>query len=418
MNITEKILARAAGKTSVKPGEIIEAKVDIALSHEKAGPGFFDNFERLNLSIWDKDKVIVVGDHAIPPSNIYSADCILKTRNFVRKHELRNYYMGKGICHQIMPEEGFVRPGSVIVGADSHTVTQGAFGAFATAIGSTEMAWLFAKGTLWFRIPEALKFVLTGPLPEMIFGKDLILKIFGILGIDGATYKTMEFTGSAVDELSIDGRMALCNMVVDAGAKNGIINPDEKTYAYLEGKVVLPQEELKSDPEASYSRIFNLDISELEPQVACPHSMDNVVNAREISGIKIDQAFIGTCTGGRMEDLNAAARFLRNQKVHPDVMLVITPASNRILKTALKEGLIETFIDAGAMITNPNCGACGGGGMGVLGKDEVCISTSSRNNQGRMGHPESQIYLGSAATVAASAVRGEIVDPREMDRSL
>jgi len=417
MNITEKILAKAAGKPSVEPGDIIEAKVDMAMSHEKAGPGFFDNFEKLNLRIWDKDKVIVVGDHAVPPSNIYSADCILKTRNFVRKHELKNYYMGKGICHQIMPEEGFVKPGSVIVGADSHTVTQGAFGAFATAVGSTEMAWLFAKGSLWFKVPEAMKFVLTGPLPEMVSGKDLILKIFSILGIDGATYKTMEFAGSAIDQLSIDSRMTLCNMVVDAGAKNGIINPDEKTYAYLEGRVIPPEKELKSDPDASYSRTFDLDVSTLEPQVACPHSMDNVTAAGEIKGIKIDQAFIGTCTGGRMEDLRVAARFLRNHKVHPDVMLVITPASNRILKTALKEGLVETFIDAGAMITNPNCGACGGGGMGVLGKNEVCISASSRNNRGRMGHTESRIYLGSAATVAASAVRGQIVDPREMDRT-
>jgi len=415
MNITEKILAKAAGKKSVKPGDIIEAKVDVALCHEKAGPGFFDNFEKLNLSIWDRDKVIVVGDHAVPPSNIYSADCILKTRNFVREHKIKNYYMGKGICHQIMPEEGFVRPGAVIVGADSHTVTQGAFGAFATAIGSTEMAWLFAKGSLWFRVPEAMKFILTGPLPEMVFGKDLILKIFSILGIDGATYKTMEFAGSAIDELSIDGRMSLCNMVVDAGAKNGIINPDEKTYAYLKGKVDLPKKELKSDSDAFYMKIFDLDVTKLEPQVACPHSMDNVANAGEIKGVKIDQAFIGTCTGGRMEDLRVAAQFFRNHKVHPDVMLVITPASNRILKTALKEGLVETFIDAGAMITNPNCGACGGGGMGVLGKNEVCISTSSRNTQGRMGHIEGRIYLGSAATVAASAVRGQITDPRELD---
>jgi len=418
MNITEKILAKAAGKMSVKPGDIIEAKVDMAMSHEKAGPGFFDNFEKLNLSIWDKDKVIVVGDHAVPPSNIYSADCILKTRKFVREHEIENYYMGKGICHQIMPEEGFIRPGAVIVGADSHTVTQGAFGAFATAVGSTEMAGLFAKGSLWFRVPEALKFDLSGPLPELIYGKDLILKIFGFLGIDGATYKTMEFVGSAVDELSIDGRMTLCNMVVDAGAKNGIINPDEKTYDYLEGKVDLPDEVLISDSDASYAKIFDLDISNLEPQVACPHSMDNVENVGEVKGVRIDQAFIGTCTGGRMEDLRVAAQFLRNHKVHPNVMLVITPASNRILKTALKEGLIETFIDAGAMITNPNCGACGGGGMGVLGKNEVCISTSSRNNRGRMGHVDSQIYLGSAATVAASAVRGEIVDPREMECTL
>jgi len=414
MNITEKILARASGRKSVQPGDIIEARVDMAMSHEKAGDGFFGNFERLNLKIWDKNKVIVIGDHAVPPSNIYSANCILEARDFVRKHQLENYYLGKGICHQLMTEEGFVKPGAVIIGADSHTVTQGAFGAFATAIGSTEMAWLFAKGTLWFRVPEAMKFNIHGSLSEQVFGKDLILKIFGMIGIDGATYKTMEFSGSAMDDLSIDGRMTLCNMVVDAGAKNGIINPDKKTYEYLRDKVELPEEELKSDNGAAYAQTFDLNASTLEPQVACPHSMDNVKDVGEVAGKKIDQAFIGTCTGGRMEDLREAARLLQKQKVHPDVMLIVTPASNRILKQALQEGLLDTLIDAGAMITNPNCGACGGGGMGVLGEQEVCISTSSRNTKGRMGSVLAKIYLGSAATVAASAIRGEISDPREM----
>ena len=415
MNITEKILARASGKEFIRPGDIIEARVDMAMSHEKAGSGFFENFERLNLKIWDKDKVIVIGDHAVPPSNIYSANCILETRDFVRKHDIKNYYLGKGICHQLMPEEGFVKPGAVIVGADSHTVTQGAFGAFATAIGSTEMAGLFAKGTLWFRVPEAMKFNIHGSLPELVFGKDLILKIFSMIGIEGGTYKTMEFAGSAIDDLSIDGRMTMCNMVVDAGAKNGIINPDRKTYEYLKDKVELPEKELKSDYDAAYAQTFDLNASTLEPQVACPHSMDNVKNVGEVTGKKIDQAFIGTCTGGRMEDLRAAAGFLKKHKVHPDVMLVITPASNRILKQALREGFIDIFIDAGAMITNPNCGACGGGGMGVLGENEVCISTSSRNNKGRMGSVSAEIYLGSAAIVAASAIRGEISDPREID---
>ncbi len=414
MNITEKILARASGKAMVRPGDIIETPVDIAMIHEKTGPGFFGNFERLNLKIWDKEKVVVVGDHAVPPSNVYSANCILETRNFVRKHGLKNYYMGKGICHQLMAEEGFVKPGSIIIGADSHTVTQGAFGAFATAVGSTEMAWVFAKGSLWLRVPEALKFNLNGTLPEMISGKDLILKIFGIIGIDGATYKTMEFAGSAIEELSIDSRMSLCNMVVDAGAKNGIINPDEKTYSYLKDRVKSFAEETKSDPDAEYAKTYDLNISYLQPQVACPHSMDNIKNAKDVEDVKIDQAFIGSCTGGRMEDLKIAAQFLKKFRVHPDVMLVITPASNAIYKQAIDNGIIKTLVDAGAMVTNSNCGPCGGGGMGVLGKDEVCISTSSRNSKGRMGSEEAQIYLASSATVAASAIHGKITDPRHL----
>ncbi len=414
MNITEKILARAAGKKIVRPGDIIEAPVDIAMIHEKTGTGFFGNFEKLGLKIWDKDKVVVVGDHAVPPSNIYSANCILETRDFVRRHGLKNYYLGKGICHQIMVEEGFVKPGSIIIGADSHTVTQGAFGAFATAVGSTEMAWVFAKGSIWLRIPEALKFNLKGKLPDKIFGKDLILKIFSIIGIDGATYKTMEFVGPVIEELSIDSRMSLCNMVVDAGAKNGIINPDRKTYDFLKDKIRSFGEEVKSDPDAEYARIYDLNISHLQPQVACPHSMDNVKNAKELEDVKIDQAFIGSCTGGRMEDLKIAAQFLNHFKVHPDVLLVITPASNKVHQQAMEDGTIKTLMDAGAIITNSNCGPCGGGGMGVLGENEVCISTSSRNTKGRMGSEAAQIFLASAATAAASAIRGKITDPRHL----
>ena len=414
MNITEKILARASGKQRVKPGEIVEARVDLALFHEKAGPGFFANFESLETPIWDKEKVVVVVDHAVPPSNIYSANCILETRNFVRRHGLKNYFSGKGICHQVLAEEGFVKPGNIIIGADSHTVTQGAFGAFATAVGSTEMAWILAKGDLWFRVPEAYHVIADGSLQEMVFGKDVILKVFGMLGIDGATYRTLEFSGSAIEEMSIDGRMTLCNMVVDAGAKNGIIAPDAKTLAYLESRGAADLEPVSSDPGARYAKIIRLDVSRLEPQIACPHSMDNVRNVRDIERVKIDQAFIGTCTGGRLEDLRSAALLFRGRSVHPDVMLVVTPASMRIYEQAIAEGLIKTFIDAGAMITNPNCGACGGGGMGVLGENETCISTASRNTQGRMGHVSAQIYLASAATVAASAVAGRVTDPREI----
>jgi methanogen homoaconitase large subunit len=414
MNITEKILARASGQKSVKPGDIIEARVDIALFHEKAGPGFFESFEKLGREIWNKERVVVVADHAIPPSNIYSADCILETRDFVLRHRLPHFYLGKGICHQILSEEGFVKPGLVIVGADSHTVTQGAFGAFATAIGSTEMAWILAKGSLWFRVPEAIRVKAEGPLPKMIFGKDIILKVFGILGMDGATYRTLEFTGSAIDALGVESRMTMCNMVVDAGAKNGIIGPDAKTYKHLHLKAETPGQALRSDPDARYERTIELDVARLEPQVACPHSMDNVKNAGDVRGKKIDQAFIGTCTGGRLEDLKTAARIFRKRRVHPEVMLVVTPASNKVYQDALKIGVIQTLIRAGAMITNSNCGACGGGGMGVLGKDEVCISTASRNTRGRMGHVTGQIYLGSAATVAASAVKGQVTDPREL----
>jgi len=414
MNITEKILARASGRTSVKPGDIIEAHVDVALFHEKAGPGFFENFEKLGRKIWDKDKVVVVADHAVPPSNIYSANCIFETRDFVVRHNLPHFYLGKGICHQILSEEGFVKPGLVIVGADSHTVTQGAFGAFATAVGSTEMAWILVKGSIWFRVPEAIRVNVEGPLPEMVFGKDIILKVFEILGMDGATYKTLEFTGSAVRELSVEGRMTMCNMVVDAGAKNGIVGPDPKTYEYLHRGAEPRGEALQSDPDAHYARTIDLPVARMEPQVACPHSMDQVKNARDVRNVKIDQAFIGTCTGGRLEDLRAAAGLLRKHRVHPEVMLVVTPASTKVYQQAMETGVLQTLIEAGAIITNSNCGACGGGGMGVLGENEVCISTSSRNTRGRMGHVSAQIYLASAATVAASAVKGIITDPRDM----
>ena len=413
MNITEKILARASGKRAVSPGEILQAEVDLALFHEKAGPGFFENFEGLGTPIWDPDKVAIVVDHAIPPSNIYSANCILETRDFARRHDLKHYYQGKGICHQVLSEEGLVKPGMIIVGADSHTVTQGAFGAFATAVGSTEMAWILAKGNLWFRVPEAYRVIVEGTLKDMVFGKDVILKVFEMLGLDGGTYRTLEFTGSAIEAMSIDGRMTLCNMVVDAGAKNGIIAPDSKTIEYLKSQGAIDQEPLASDADADYSKILRLDASRLEPQVACPHRMDDVKNAREVKDVMIDQAFIGTCTGGRLEDLRIAAHLLRGRSVHPDVMLVITPASMRIYQRALAEGLVKIFTDSGAMITNPNCGACGGGGMGVLGENEVCISTSSRNTSGRMGHVSARIYLASAATVAASAIAGKITDPRD-----
>jgi homoaconitate hydratase family protein len=413
MTISEKILARGAGRQEVFPGEILETTVDMTLSHEKTGPPLFKEFDDLGVPLWDVDKVAIFSDHEIPPGNIFSADLIQMTLEFCRKHGIENYYHGLGISHQILPDLGFVMPGEILVGTDSHMTMHGALGAFSTGIGSTEMVWVYAKGTLWLKVPETIRFNIEGSLGAGVMGKDLILKIISLLGLDGATYKAMEFAGSTVDEMSMDSRMAVCNMAVEAGAKNGIMTADEKTFRYLKGRARRPYTPVQGDPNAHFSRVIDLNVSTLEPQVACPHSVDNVHGISEVKGIRINRGFVGTCTGGRLEDLHICAQVLKGRKVHRDVMLVVIPASQQIYLQAIKVGIVETLLESGALFCNASCGPCGGGQMGVLGKKDVCVSASNRNFKGRQGDPNSQVYLGNPAMVAASCIRGELADPRE-----
>ena len=417
MNILEKILANASGKQQVSPGEIIEANIDAAMIHDLTGPLAIKSFREIGAKkVWDNNKVIIILDHLVPASSIISANLHRIVRNFAEEQNIKNFYdVGRGgVCHQVMPEKGHVRPGEVIVGADSHTCTYGAFGAFATGIGSTEMAAVFATGKLWFKVPEVIKVNVTGKLQRMVTPKDVTLNIVGKIGADGAIYKGLEFSGSTIRDMSVDGRMVLSNMAVEMGAKAGIIEPDKKTLDYVKARTDKPFKPVKSDPDATYERVVDVDVSDLEPQVAVPHSVDNVKPVSEVEDIEVDQAFIGSCTNGRLEDLRSAARVLKGKKTARGVRLVVIPASQEIYLNALNEGLIKTFMDAGATIGNPNCGPCLGGHMGIMADGEACISSSNRNFVGRMGSTKSFVYLASPATVAASAITGKITDPRRL----
>jgi len=419
VNLVEKILAKASGKKEVAPGEIVDANIDRAMIHDLTGPLTIEMFKKIGVErVWDPEKIVMILDHQVPADTVKSAELHVTMRTFAREQGIRNFYeIGKGgICHQVMPEKGYVLPGEVIVGADSHTCTYGALGAFATGIGSTEMAAVFATGKLWFKVPQTLNFVAQGRLKQPTSAKDLILHIIGQVGVDGATYKAAKFSGPAITRMSIDGRLTMCNMAVEMGAKTGIIEPDAQTIRYVSArtKKFTP---LKSDPDAEYEKTFELDVNELEPQVACPPSVDNVKPVSEIEGLEINQAFIGSCTNGRLEDLRAASRILKKNKVHPNVRLIVIPASQEIYQAALREGIIEILAKAGAYISNASCGPCLGGHLGVLAPFETCISTSNRNFIGRMGSPKASVYLASPATVAASAVAGKVTDPRTMWRS-
>ena len=415
MNIIEKILANASNKKEVNPGEIVEANIDVAMTHDLTGPLAIKSFNEIGAKkVWDSNKIVIILDHLVPASSVISAGLHKTVRNFAKEQNIKNFYdVGRGgVCHQVMPEKGHIRPGEVIVGSDSHTCTYGAFGAFATGIGSTEMAAVFATGKLWFRVPEVIKVDVTGNLPALVTAKDLTLKIIGEIGADGAIYKGLEFCGSTIRELSIDGRMVLANMAVEMGAKAGIIEPDQKTIDYVKSRTDKPFTAFKSDPDATYERTVHVDVSELEPQVAVPHSVDNVKPVSEVEGTHVDQAFIGSCTNGRIEDLRAAAKILKGKKIAKGVRLIVIPASQEIYLNAIDEGLIKLFMDAGATVGNPNCGPCLGGHMGIMADGEACISTSNRNFIGRMGSTKSFVYLASPATVAASAITGKITDPR------
>ena len=419
MNITEKILAHASGKTKVQPGEIVDANVEMVMVHDLTGPLAVEAFKRVGVNhIWNNKKIVIILDHQVPAESVKAAELHKTMRKFAKEQNIRLYDVGKGgICHQVMPEKGHVLPGALIVGADSHTCTYGAFGAFATGIGSTEAAAVFATGKIWLKVPEAIKINVNGQFQKYVTPKDLILTIIGKLGVDGAIYKSAEFTGATIRGMSMAGRMTLCNMAVEMGAKNGIIAPDAKTRKFLEGRVAQPLppfDALQSDKDATYAKTVEFDASGLEPQVACPSSVDNVKPASELNA-PVDQAFIGSCTNGRIEDLRLAAQILKGKKVKDGVRALVIPASQEVYTQALREGLTEIFTEAGAIVCGSACGPCLGGHIGILASGETCVSTSNRNFIGRMGSTEANVYLASPATVAASAVTGRITDPRKLE---
>ncbi|MGO9387028.1 MAG: homoaconitase large subunit [Methanobacterium sp.] len=415
MNITEKILAKSSGNPEVHPGEIIESRVDLAMSHDGTSPPTINTFRKIADKVWDPDKIAIVFDHNIPANNIGSAEFQKITRAFVKEQGIKKIFAhGEGICHQVLPEKGLIKPGSVVVGADSHTCTYGAFGAFATGMGATDLAMVYAAGKTWFMIPETYEITVNGMLKEYVTSKDLILNIISNIGSFGATYKALEFKGETIENMDVSGRMTMCNMAVECGAKNGIMEPNQAILNYLKERNVSSFEILNSDKDSNYEKNFVFNVNELEPQVACPHNVDNVYPVSEVEGADVDQAFIGSCTNGRLGDLKLAAQVLKGRHVHDDVRLIIVPASKEIYQDALKLGLIDVFLDSNAIICNPGCGPCLGAHMGVLGNEEVCISTTNRNFVGRMGDPKSEVYLANPAVVAASAITGEIKDPREL----
>jgi 3-isopropylmalate/(R)-2-methylmalate dehydratase large subunit len=420
MNITEKILAKASGKNQVQPGEIVNANVDMVMIHDLTGPLAVEAFKKIGVpKVWDSKQVVVILDHQIPAESVTAAELHKKMRKFAKDQQLRIYDVGKGgICHQVMPEKGHVLPGTVIVGADSHTCTYGAFGAFATGIGSTEAAAVLATGKIWLKVPEAIRINVHGQFQQYVAPKDLILYIIGKLGAGGAIYKSVEFRGPTVRNMSIAGRMTLCNMTVEMGAKNGIVEPDETTHKFLEGrttKMLAPFESLLSDPDAKYEKVVDIDVADLTPQIAYPSSVDNVKPASEMTNVTVEQAFIGSCTNGRIEDLRVAAEILKGNMVKDGVRTLVIPASQEVYRQALNEGLIEIFTDAGALVCGSTCGPCLGGHIGLLAPGETCISTSNRNFIGRMGSKDANVYLASPATVAASAITGRITDPRKLE---
>ncbi len=414
MNISEKILSVKAGH-EVTPGEIIEIDVDLAMSHDGTSPPAIKTFEKISDKVWDNEKIVIVFDHNIPANTIGSAEFQKVARNFIKTQGIKNHYIhGEGICHQVLPEKGHVEPGKVIVGADSHTCTYGAFGAFSTGMGATDLAMVYATGKTWFMVPEAFKIEVEGNLRPGITSKDLILNIIGEIGIAGATYKTAEFCGETIDNLDVESRMTMTNMAIEMGAKNGIMKPNEATIKYVCERTGKTKDQLnifESDKDAVYEKEFLFDVNDMEAQIACPNDVDNVKPLSQVAGTHIDQGFIGSCTNGRLSDLAQAAAVLEGKQVHDDVRLIIIPASKEIYQKAMDLGYIKTFLDAGAIVSNPGCGPCLGGHMGVLSEGETSISSTNRNFKGRMGDPNSSVYLANAGVVAASAISGFIENP-------
>ncbi|MGZ7043773.1 MAG: homoaconitase large subunit [Methanobacterium sp.] len=415
MTMAEKIIARASDKVEVSADDIVMANIDVAMTHDLTGPLSVEAFEKIGVrKVWDPEKIVVIFDHQAPADSLDAAQNHIIMRKFVKNQGITNFYdVGEGVCHQVLPEKGYIVPGEVVVGTDSHTCTHGALGAFSTGIGSTDMSMVFATGKLWFKVPETIKFNIEGMLAEKVYSKDVILHIIGQMGADGATYKSCEFGGETVKEMSISDRMVLCNMAIEMGGKTGLVEPDNKTLNYVNKRSSKSFEVIKGDKDASLE-IMDIDVSDLEPQIACPHNVDNVKGISDVAGTHIDQVFLGSCTNGRIEDLRDAAGILKGKKVSDSIRMLVIPASREVYTKALNEGLMNIFVDAGALVCNPCCGPCLGGHIGLLGPGEVSLSTSNRNFKGRQGSTEGEVYLSSAAVAAASAITGKIEDPRDI----
>ncbi|KXB06297.1 3-isopropylmalate dehydratase [candidate division MSBL1 archaeon SCGC-AAA382F02] len=412
--ISEKILSKSSD-SDVYAGDYTTAEIETAMAQDGTAPLTIKAIDEMEAEeVWDPERIVLVIDHTVPSASVGTSSMHKSMREFATEHGIENIYYGEGICHQIMVEKGHVKPSKVIVGADSHTCTYGALGAFGTGIGSTDMASVFLSGTLWFKVPETMKFETSGELPNRVEAKDLALKIVGEVGSDGATYKAVEYSGEPIERMSVGERMTLSNLAVEMGAKAGIIEPDEKVTNYLKDRVKEETELTSNDEDAEFESVLDFDISDLEPQIACPHQVDNVTPISEMKGTNLDQIFLGTCTNGRLEDLETAAEILDGNKIHPDVRMIINPASKEVYIKAMQKGLIGTFIESGCIVNNPGCGPCAGSHQGILAPGEKCLSTANRNFKGRMGSEEAEIYLGSPATIAASAIEGEISDAREV----
>lgn len=419
MTITEKILAAHAGREEVRPGELVNVKVDLALGNDITAPVAIREFEKIGVdTVWDKERVVLVPDHFVPNKDIASAEQAKLLRQFARQHDLTYYFeVGKmGIEHCLLPEQGLVVPGDLVIGADSHTCTYGALGAFSTGVGSTDLAAAMALGETWLKVPESIKFIYQGELPRWVGGKDLILFTIGKIGVDGALYKAMEFCGPVIEKLDMDARFTMANMAVEAGAKNGIIAPDDTTWEYVRGRAKRGYVFHQSDPGSEYAAVYEFDVSDLSPQVAMPHLPENVKPVEELAEIEIDQVVIGSCTNGRISDLREAAAVLNGKKANDHTRLLVIPGTQEIYRQALQEGLLEIFINAGAAVSTPTCGPCLGGHMGILAAGERALATTNRNFVGRMGHPASEVYLAGPAVAAATAVLGRIAHPGEVTK--
>lgn len=417
MTMTEKILAKHAGRDSVSAGDLLVSQVDLVLANDITGPPAINEFEKIGRPVFDKNKIALVPDHFSPCKDIKSATMCKRMRDFARKHEIKNYFeVGRmGIEHALLPDSGLAAPGEIIIGADSHTCTYGALNALSTGMGQTDIGAAMASGTTWFKVPQAIKVTLSGKLPRFVKGKDIILTLIGMIGVDGARYQSLEFCGDGISELSMADRFTICNMAIEAGAKNGIFPVDEKTEAYLKERVTNRSwQAVTADSDAVYAREITLELDKLVPVVSYPHLPENTHPAAEGHDIKIDQVVVGSCTNGRLEDLAQAAEVLRGRKVCDHVRMIVIPATQEIYKEAMRLGYIDTFIDAGAAVSTPTCGPCLGGYMGILAAGERAVSTTNRNFRGRMGHVDSEVYLASPYTAAASAVTGYITSPEEV----
>jgi 3-isopropylmalate/(R)-2-methylmalate dehydratase large subunit len=414
--LSEKILAKASGQAKAKAGTFVKANVDVAMMPDITAVLAFEAMKAMGKTkVWDPTKVVLILDHVAPPSSVNAARVHKAIREFAEEQGIPHLYdVNSGVCHQVLPEYGHVRPGQLVIGADSHTCTHGAFGAFATGVGSTDMGAVLAKGRTWLKVPETFKVEANGRLPEHVTSKDLILRVAKEIGVSGATYMALEFHGDTVKEMSVASRMTICNMAIEMGGKTGLCMPDGVTLEWLRQRTDAELSPIYADADAAYKRTLILDVANLEPQVACPHNVDNVKPVTQLREIRINQSFIGSCTNGRLEDLEAAHRILKGRSVHPKVRLLVVPASRGVYREALLKGIIADLVDAGATVSNPSCAACFGGHIGILAPGERGITTSNRNFKGRQGSPDAEVYLSSAEVAAASALTGKITDPREL----